>query len=372
MKVFLSWSGQTSRAVAEALHRWLPSVIQFAEPWMSAEDISKGMRWSSVVARKLMETSFGIICVTRDNVGAPWLLFEAGALSKTIDNTFVCPYLVGVEPNELKGPLAQFQAAKADREDTKRLLYAINSANKRSLPEKRIDEVFNALWPRLQKLLHTTRSTPEARPNNGTDNNELLGEILSRVRDLSPRPAIKFYFLISFDRLSGIGAYEFEGETRTFQVGFKPRKVHMSSFTLKGQVETGFFFDSLDELIAFCTREYLKDKKDAYYGVLFTKRLQADLCIETLRFLNKPRLRSITMSRVIVSMLKEVADADRVASIVLQAHRLRLVNVMTCLTNELREIVLSKPVLKALKDALPEAATVVATLRSIESKGLLP
>lgn len=72
---------------------------------MSAEDISAGMRWSPTIAGELAAADFGIIVVTRENVAAPWLQFEAGALSTTFTNTFVCPYLVLLTPGEVKGPL---------------------------------------------------------------------------------------------------------------------------------------------------------------------------------------------------------------------------------------------------------------------------
>ncbi|MGZ4829279.1 MAG: toll/interleukin-1 receptor domain-containing protein [Candidatus Angelobacter sp.] len=110
LKVFISWSGGTSKAIAEAIYCWLPQVIQSITPWMSTEDISAGTRWSAAIAGELETAHFGIICVTPDNVNAPWLQFEAGALSKTLANAFVCPYIFGLHPSELKGPLAQFQA----------------------------------------------------------------------------------------------------------------------------------------------------------------------------------------------------------------------------------------------------------------------
>src|SRR5258707_599889 len=43
MRVFLSWSGERSAAVAAAFPEWLPNVIQAVQPWMSASDIEQGL-----------------------------------------------------------------------------------------------------------------------------------------------------------------------------------------------------------------------------------------------------------------------------------------------------------------------------------------
>jgi hypothetical protein len=69
-----------------------------------------------------------MICITPDNVSKPWILFEAGALSKAIDQSQVrvCPYLFRIEKPDLKPPLGHFQSAKADKPDTLKLVRSIN------------------------------------------------------------------------------------------------------------------------------------------------------------------------------------------------------------------------------------------------------
>ena len=88
MKVFISWSGNISLKVALIFRDWLPSVIQSIEPYVSSEDIDKGARWSTDIAKELENSTFGILCVTKENLEAPWLSFEAGALSKPSCPTF--------------------------------------------------------------------------------------------------------------------------------------------------------------------------------------------------------------------------------------------------------------------------------------------
>ena len=109
MKVFISWSGDRSRQVAEALRDWLPQVLQFVEPWLSARDIDKGARWGAEVASELSASQFGILCVTPENQSAPWLLFEAGALSKQVEQSRVTPYLFKIRPSDLKHRLPSFR-----------------------------------------------------------------------------------------------------------------------------------------------------------------------------------------------------------------------------------------------------------------------
>jgi hypothetical protein len=83
MKVFISWSGSRSKQIAKLLHDWLPIVLQNIEAFMSIEEIEKGMRWFSSIATELQNCNFGSVCLTPENLTAPWIHFEAGALAKT-------------------------------------------------------------------------------------------------------------------------------------------------------------------------------------------------------------------------------------------------------------------------------------------------
>ena len=183
MKVFLSWSGRISRNVAEVLREWLPNVIQAIDPWMSSEDIEKGSRWSNEIASHLSTVTAGIVCVTPENQEAPWLNFEAGALSRTIDKVFVCPYLFRLKPTDLNGPLVQFQLSEADESDTLKLLKTLNKALKDSaLTEKTLSASFERWWPELKTKLGAIDSLEPARSRRRSTE-EFLEEILTTVRE---------------------------------------------------------------------------------------------------------------------------------------------------------------------------------------------
>jgi hypothetical protein len=187
MKVFISWSESRSKAMAKALKDWIPDVIQSCEPWISSEDIDPGARWSSDLAKQLEQTEFGIICLTPENTNAPWILFEAGAVSKKLnDETRLCPYLLGLGPTDIEGPLVQFQAAKADKADTWKLMHSINRAmGSGALAEERVNKAFNTYWPNLEESLNKiSASAPESVEPKRPDEDK-LDEILNLVREQS-------------------------------------------------------------------------------------------------------------------------------------------------------------------------------------------
>jgi len=162
LKVFISWSGDISKKVSQALCEWLPMIFEKITFWMSSRDIKAGKRWAIDLAHNLDKTDFGILCLTTRNISAPWVLFEAGALSKSVESGRVIPYLIGMSPNELPEPLSQFQSVAASKEGTYDLVKAIAEADPLSVRQDRtLDSLFCYLWPLLEKKLNEIISETE-------------------------------------------------------------------------------------------------------------------------------------------------------------------------------------------------------------------
>lgn len=153
MKIFLSWSGESSKALAAVLREWLTLMFPEAIFWISSRDIQAGQRWGNELDRELEATAFGILCLVPSNLLAPWLLFEAGALSKSVASARVVPYCLGLPPEEIQGPLSRFQGVSADEAGTRRLVESINSLLESKRTESVLARVFDKWWPDLKRDL---------------------------------------------------------------------------------------------------------------------------------------------------------------------------------------------------------------------------
>lgn len=206
MKVFLSWSGNRSKFIAETLREWLPKTIHAIEPWMSDEDIAAGARGLSEISSELKETNVGILCVVPENQNAPWLVFEAGALSKALGEALICPLLYDMKPSQVTGPLSQFQAKVLDKTGILGILQTLNTSCKKALSEVNLKESLEMWWPKLNEIL---TAIPEADledvPLRSSD--DMIQEILelSRVSsrifqgNLIPRLSAVEQELINFE-----------------------------------------------------------------------------------------------------------------------------------------------------------------------------
>lgn len=190
MKVFISWSGDRSKAIADVLRRWFPSVLQAVRPYFSPDDVAKGSRWATEISKELESSRIGLLIITPENQEAPWLLFEAGALSKNLERSKVCPLLFdGMEPTDVKGPLVQFQAAQFSKDEMKRVIKMMNGElADAALASDVLDGVFEMWWPRLEEQVRKElEGKDEGDIEARRSERDLLEEILGLTRRMSTR-----------------------------------------------------------------------------------------------------------------------------------------------------------------------------------------
>lgn len=189
MKVFLSWSGQRSKEVANLLSDWLCCVIQASRPWISTRDLDRGSLWFGEINDQLRDTSVGIICLTQENKNRPWILFEAGALAKGLSTSRVCTLLIDLEPKDIEDPLAQFNHTYPTRESVLGLVKTLNGAlTNDGLDNRILEQVFETYWPQFEsKFADTLSHTQEHPPSKPRPKEDVLGEILENTRMLNSR-----------------------------------------------------------------------------------------------------------------------------------------------------------------------------------------
>ena len=181
MKVFISWSGASSKAVAVSLRKYFPRMLQGLDCFMSRHDLESGTRWAQELAAELDESNFEIHCLTHDNLDSDWLLFEAGSLVKHSHGR-ACGVLIGdLLPTSVTGPLAQFQHRKFEQSEILQLLKNLNNKMERSLATEDLSSLLEKYWPDLKAdyddALSAMGPAPEVRPER-----EILEEILTRIR----------------------------------------------------------------------------------------------------------------------------------------------------------------------------------------------
>lgn len=251
MKIFISWSGATSREVAVTLSNWLPKVIQGVHPFVSAKDIDKGTNWTYELTKELNDTNFGIICLAPDNLLSPWLNYEAGAITKSVDSR-VAPVLFHVLREDVQPPLSQLQLTDIALEEFELLIASINKAAGNPLSGEQVKEAVSVWWPSLMDAIGAIEvphkvsgsslgpATPSEPVKPTADVSEMLNDVLGFVRRLdrklnrlessildssdsersaSPMRAAKMYLRSEISGIGGsIGSISFRDEKITVKL----------------------------------------------------------------------------------------------------------------------------------------------------------
>ncbi|MDE8163827.1 TIR domain-containing protein [Erysipelothrix rhusiopathiae] len=170
MKVFISWSKDYSKEIATEVKKWVKSVIQATNPFVSDSDIDLGTLPLNKIDEQLIDSKLGIIIVTSENYKSPWINYEAGAISNVVPGeTKVIPILFGIDIQSLgSDPLTKFQMAKEFNKETMlRVVKSINNeleANR--LEEKILAETFELWWPSLDEKILTIISKHSDKDKN--------------------------------------------------------------------------------------------------------------------------------------------------------------------------------------------------------------
>ncbi len=189
MKVFISWSGVKSKAVGDLLDEWLQCVIQAIDPWISTRNIDRGALWFTEITTQLNDTSIGIICLTKDNINKPWILFEAGALAKGLNSSRVCTLLIDLEPSDIQDPLAQFNHTLPNKDGIFNLVMTLNTyLGETALKEKVLSSVFDIYWPVFEeKFKQIISENPKEEEEEIRTDDDILKELLSISRNMDKR-----------------------------------------------------------------------------------------------------------------------------------------------------------------------------------------
>lgn len=158
--IFISWSGGLSRAIADCFRQTLPLIFR-VQPWLSTHDLPPGRPWLPELLSQLQKCHVGVLVITPENLDSPWMQFEAGALCKNFDQSRVFPFLVGMEPGQLRGPFAQIQAIPATKAGTLTLVESIRAICVPDEPAETTRERFSAFWPRIAKQLDSVSSSKQ-------------------------------------------------------------------------------------------------------------------------------------------------------------------------------------------------------------------
>lgn len=196
MEVFLSWSGDYSRELAEKFNKWLPKVIQNVTPFMSEKDLKLGSVWNDKINESLTDSIVGILFITPDNINSSWLNYEAGALSKTVDSeSRIIPIVFGSDDPEIlisDSPLKQFQTLLHTNEtEIVKLVHALNANLEKPLSQDNLMESFQVWWPDLrddlkkidEKYREKIRIKKNEKKNGDLTEKGLSGKLLQQISE---------------------------------------------------------------------------------------------------------------------------------------------------------------------------------------------
>lgn len=152
-KIFISWSGKNSKDFAICLKRIIETQIfpgTDLECFVSDLNIVSGTDWWTKIKGELKSCRLGIFCITKENINAPWIYYEAGALAAREVPTI--PLLIGCNTRSLSGsPLQGKQCVSFDNQSKFiKMIEDINTLFDNPLPQQLIPKIAEDAYHQLK------------------------------------------------------------------------------------------------------------------------------------------------------------------------------------------------------------------------------
>lgn len=168
MKIFISWAKPKSKKIAYFIKEFLEGLFHDQiETWLSDENIKTGARPTVAISQALKECDKGIFCILKENYEAPWIMYEAGAISthehsiirEEKDNCVIWPILFeNISTEQLyRNPLYQFQFVEFSRDKMYKFVQEVNNTIVAFKDVTILEKHFGFYWKELndniQKVL---------------------------------------------------------------------------------------------------------------------------------------------------------------------------------------------------------------------------
>lgn len=193
--VFIGWSGPLSGRTAQLLKWFIDITFGDDTAFVSSQDIRSGEMWFDVVRTALAGARFAILCLTKDNLSAPWLHFESGAISaaslaaadKSFKKPRVCSICVDFNDMSLvRPPLSFFQNRLMNKSEIFDLMTDINLALPTRRSEKNLEHLLNTHWESVDKGVREAQAQlpPQIPQIASTQDGAAAAEIATRLETI--------------------------------------------------------------------------------------------------------------------------------------------------------------------------------------------
>lgn len=165
MKIFVSWSKNKSRLLAEETKKLIESIFDNSIEFFFSPQMYKGTRVDHEIHMNLLNSDMCIVCITSENFKNPWLLYEAGVVFganyANTDGGIVVPILFEHIPewsSWVDKPLNQYvpiQLQSSNGEFTYGKNDFISFIDELSLTVNKEVTDFDKYWKAYEQAIHT-------------------------------------------------------------------------------------------------------------------------------------------------------------------------------------------------------------------------